>query len=150
MKRFGYTAAATIVGFIGVSVGVGMGAGPALAVGGACNPGPVPSISIDDDFVYENQVATLHVTLSNALCTTVTVNYNTQDSSAQAGSDYVAKSGGLSFSPGQTSKTVTVTIVDDDDYESNEGFWVKLTNPVGGTLGDGWGRVTISGLEPAG
>lgn len=144
MKRFGYVAVAAVAGFVGV------GAGPALAVGGVCNPGPAPTVSIDDDFVYENEVATLHVTLSNPSCTTVTVNYNTQDSSAQAGSDYVAKSGALTFSAGQTSKIVTVTIIDDDDYEGSEGFWVRLTNPVGGALGDGWGRVTISGLEPAG
>lgn len=148
MKRFGSMAVAAAA----VAVGgfVGLGAGPAFGVGGVCSPGPVPTISIDDDFVYENQLATLHVTLSNASCTKVTVHYNTQDSSAVAGSDYVAKSGTVTFSPGQTSKNVNVTIIDDDDYESNEGFWVRLTNPVGGALGDGWGRVTISALEPAG
>ena len=127
-----------------------IGVAPASAVGGFCAPHPARTVSIGDDFVYENQVAQLEVTLSGPSCTTVTVHYNTQDSSAVAGSDYVATSGALVFSPGQTSKVVNVAIIDDSNYEGTEGFWVRLTSPTGATIGDGWGRITISGLEPAG
>lgn len=146
MKRFGYMAAATVIGF----VGIGVGAGPAFGVGGVCNPTPTPTVSIDDDFVYENQVAQLHVTLTGPSCSTIKVDYNTSNGSAVAVADYVAKSGTLTFSPGQTSKTVNVTIVDDDDYEGNENFYVMLKHPVSVLLGDPTGKITISGLEPAG
>ena len=57
---------------------------------------------------------------------------------------------GLSLTPGQTSKTVNVVIVDDDDSEADETFYVMLKHPVGAAFGDPTGKVTISGLEPAG
>ena len=144
MKRFGNVAAAVVAGALGLSVA------PAGAVGGLCAPHPPRTVSIGDDFVYENEVAHLNVTLSGPSCSTVTVHYNTQDSSAVAGSDYVATSGTLVFSPGQTAKVVNVAIIDDDDYEGTEGFWARLTSPTGASVADGWGRITISSLEPAG
>lgn len=123
---------------------------PAHAIGTICNPSPKPSITISDDFVYEHQTADLLVNLSNSSCSTVKVNYETVPVSAQAGVDYVTKSGVLTFSPGQTSKSVFVDIVDDALYEANETFWVKLSGPSNATIADSIGKVTISGLEPAG
>ena len=148
MNRFSAVVAAAAVAS-GLAVGVAV-AGPASAVGGYCSPTPTPTVSIADDFVYENQVAALDVTLNWTSCTTITVDYNTSNGSAVAGSDYVAKSGKLTFSPGQTKKTVTVTIIDDNASEPNENFYVMLKNHVNVIPGDPTGKVTISGLEPAG
>ena len=66
----------------------------------------------------------------------MTVDYATRDSFAKAGEDYTATSGTLTFTAGQTSKTFTVPITDDDVYENNEAFFVDLSNPTGATLPD--------------
>lgn len=66
----------------------------------------------------------------------VSVNYATSDDTAQAGSDYTATSGTLTFAEGETSKSFSVAITDDTSDEPNETFNVTLTNPTGGaTLG---------------
>jgi hypothetical protein len=64
----------------------------------------------------------------------VSVDYATADGTAVAGSDYTSKSGTLTFTPGQTSKTVYVSITDDALAEDDETFTVTLTNPTGGLL----------------
>jgi hypothetical protein len=53
---------------------------------------------------------------------TVTVDYATADGTAIAGSDYVAKSGTLTFAPGDSVKTVVVDITDDAVAEGRERF----------------------------
>ena len=80
--------------------------------------------------------ATLTVELAPASSGTVTVDYATRDQvgAAKAGEDYTATSGTLTFTAGQTSKTITVPITDDDIYENNESFFVDLSNPTGATL----------------
>ena len=75
------------------------------------------------------------VTLDEAASGTVTVNYATSDGSAEAGDDYTAKSGTLSFSAGETSKTISVAIEDDSENESDETFTVTLSSASGADLG---------------
>ena len=76
----------------------------------------------------------LTVTLSLASSGTVTVDYATSDITANAGMDYTATSGTLSFMPGETSKTITVPILNDTVYETLERFRVTLSNPAGAAL----------------
>ena len=58
--------------------------------------------------------------------------------------DYRTRSGTLSFSAGQTSKTVSVSVCGDRVKESNETFVVDLSNATGGAvIGDGQGTGTI-------
>jgi hypothetical protein len=59
------------------------------------------------------------------------VNYATTDGSATDGSDYIAAIGTLRFAAGETSKTVTVFIVDDRLGEGTEAFNLTLSNPIG-------------------
>lgn len=78
---------------------------------------------------------TLTVTLSAPSTSTVTVAYATADIAAKvADSDYVAKTGTLSFSPGATSRSLTVSIRGDTKLETYENFAVKLSNPVNATI----------------
>ena len=67
----------------------------------------------------------------------VGVRWATADGTASAGSEYTAGSGTLSFADGETSKTLTVAILDDTAAEENKSFTVTLGNVTGGaSLGD--------------
>ncbi|MFN8495672.1 MAG: clostripain-related cysteine peptidase [Caldilineaceae bacterium] len=79
--------------------------------------------------------ATITIILSSASGQVVTVNYATSDGTATAGSDYLATSGTLTFNPGETSKTISVPIIDDIVYELNETVNIGLSSPSNTTLG---------------
>lgn len=78
--------------------------------------------------------AVFTVTLSRASTTPVSVVYGTTDGTATAGTDYQAVSGTLTFAPGETQKTIAVSILGDTDIEPDEGFHLNLTTPQGATL----------------
>jgi hypothetical protein len=91
-----------------------------------------PRISIANASVIEGnsgtRVMTFTVKLSAAYDQTVSVNFATQNGSATVtDGDYVAKSGSLSFAPGETTKTFTVTIKGDKKKEADEYFYVILS-----------------------
>uniref|UniRef100_A0A8C4Z8U7 Calx-beta domain-containing protein n=1 Tax=Gadus morhua TaxID=8049 RepID=A0A8C4Z8U7_GADMO len=56
------------------------------------------------------------------------VDYRTEDGSANAGSDYEYSEGTLAFKPGETRKEIKVGIIDDDIFEEDEHFFVRLLN----------------------
>ncbi|XP_064408775.1 sodium/calcium exchanger 2 isoform X2 [Latimeria chalumnae] len=56
------------------------------------------------------------------------VDYKTEDGSANAGSDYEYSEGTLIFKPGETQKELKVGIIDDDIFEEDEHFFVRLMN----------------------
>jgi hypothetical protein len=75
------------------------------------------------------------VTLSAPSEKEVRVNFATGDGTAStADNDYVANSGTLIFAPGQTSKTISVTVKGDRKQESNETFVVNLTAATNATI----------------
>jgi hypothetical protein len=106
-----------------------------------------PMLSIDDVSAPEGNSGTstmaFAVTMSEASGGTVTVNYATANVTATAGSDYVARSGTLTFNPGQTSKTIAVTINGDVLGEPDETFVVDLSGASGATIADAQGIGTI-------
>ena len=65
------------------------------------------------------------------------------DDPATEGKDYAAASGTLTFAPGDTSKTLTVTLNDDDVKEKDETFTIQLDNPVNAALTDATAIGTI-------
>ncbi len=72
--------------------------------------------------------------------TVVTVDYQTADDTATAGSsDYVATNGSLTFNPGETTKTFNVTVNGDTRKEPNETFFVNLSNAINAGISDGQG-----------
>ncbi len=108
-------------------------------------PAPTPGLSVSDASVNEGGILNFVVSLSSAAASTVTVNYGTVAGTASAaGADYTAKSGALSFTAGELSKTVTVQTTDDRTVEANETMTLRLTSPVvGATLTDANGVGTI-------
>uniref|UniRef100_A0A8C2WLW5 Solute carrier family 8 member 2b n=1 Tax=Cyclopterus lumpus TaxID=8103 RepID=A0A8C2WLW5_CYCLU len=56
------------------------------------------------------------------------VDYRTEDGSANAGSDYEYREGTLVFKPGETRREIKVGIIDDDIFEEDEHFFVRLLN----------------------
>ena len=78
--------------------------------------------------------AVFTVSLAPAGSQEVSVSYATADGTAEAGSDYAAASGTVTFSPGEISRTVTVTVNGDDEAEANETFSVTLTGTPHGRI----------------
>jgi hypothetical protein len=108
----------------------------------------LPSLSVSDVSKKEGKSGTTTfsfvVTLSGPSSVPVTVQYATADGTATvAGRDYNAKSGTLTFQPGQTSKTVTVQVRGDRTSEGHETFFLNLAGSQGATIGDGQGLGTI-------
>ncbi|XP_073681710.1 sodium/calcium exchanger 1a isoform X1 [Garra rufa] len=62
------------------------------------------------------------------LTSTVSVDYRTEDGTANAGSDYQFTEGVIIFKPGETEKEIRVDIIDDDIFEEDENFLVHLSN----------------------
>jgi uncharacterized repeat protein (TIGR01451 family) len=79
--------------------------------------------------------AVITVTLSESYVTTTTIDYQTGDGTAEAGSDYLPLNGTLSFSPGETTNVLNIPIVDDDLPETDETLFVTLSNPINAMLG---------------
>ena len=105
-------------------------------------------ISIDDVTVDETAgVASFTVSLGAASSQQVDVDYATSDGTATQPSDYLSASDTLVFLPGETSKSVDVTLVDDVDGEADETFDVVLSNAINGTLVKSIGIGTIADDE---
>ncbi|MCU7846047.1 MAG: thrombospondin type 3 repeat-containing protein [Candidatus Thiodiazotropha sp. (ex Monitilora ramsayi)] len=66
---------------------------------------------------------------------TVSVDFATSDATATATEDYTANSGTLTFLDSEISKTFSVSILNDADYEGDEIVLLSLSNPVGTTIG---------------
>lgn len=90
-----------------------------------------PCINISDVTKAEGRkghttLFTFTVTLSVAYDQAVTMSYRTVDGTAMTGEDYVARTGTLTFNPGQTSKSITIDVKGDSKKEANETFTLEL------------------------
>jgi len=92
--------------------------------------------NISTDFVFT-------VSLPAPAIAPVMVDFETVDDSAVAGEDYVATSGSLVFDVGVQDLMVTVQVIGDDIEESDEIFFLEISNAVGGTLNNmrGFGQI---------
>ena len=94
-----------------------------------------PSLGISDSRVSESAgAAAISVTLQAAATTPVSVNYASLDVTATAGKDYTPARGTLTFVPGETSKTIPISLPGDSQIEADESFRVLLSSPTGATL----------------
>lgn len=110
------------------------------------------SLSISDLILSEGhsgtKTATLTVQKSANDTRPVTVRVATSDGSARAGQDYNATSVTLTFNPGQTAKTVSVSVRGDKTSERDETCFVTLSSPTNATIGKGTGKITITNDDP--
>jgi hypothetical protein len=78
---------------------------------------------------------TFTVTLSAAYDQAVTMSFKTANGTATtSNNDYVARTGTLTFAPGETSKTITIEVKGDSKREANETFYVDLFGLSGNAL----------------
>lgn len=107
---------------------------------------PTPTLSIASVSQLENAGRFVFtVTLSQALSTRVTVRYATTNGTAKEGrnGDYTSTSGTLTFNPGQTTQSISVSVRNDNVVEANETFFVDLSRASNASIGVGRGTGTI-------
>jgi hypothetical protein len=105
----------------------------------ACSSGTSSAGTLQFNTTYVGQFEndgnfTLNVTRTNGSVGTVTVNYATADGSATTPSDYTSTSGTLIFNDGETSKSISIPIIDDNVPEGSQAFTISLSNPTGGAV----------------
>lgn len=137
--------------FFNLSLSNGLGSSvlvnPFLARGVILEFDSVPAISISDVAVVEgntgNVVANFEVSLNHASSFPTVVSYGTGNGSAISGQDFSGTSGTLTFDPGETSKTISITVNGDSTGEVNEYFTVNISNPGNGSVSDSQAIGTI-------
>ena len=115
--------------------------------------GPAPTLSINDAMGAEGNSGTsplvFTVTRAGDTSGSSTVNWATQNVSAGEG-DYQVAGGSLSFGPGQTTRTISISLKGDTKVEGNEVFRVNLSGATGASIADGVGEGTIVNDDQAG
>lgn len=98
-------------------------------------PGQIALQSADESVEEDAGKAILTVTRQGANSGTATVAYATADGSAKAGKDYTAKTGTVTFGPGETTKRIEIAVSADKAKEGDETYSVALSNASGAALG---------------
>ena len=113
---------------------------------------PPPALRVSDAAVTELDYASVYarftVSLARVSAKTVSVRYGMANGSAAASADYGARSGILTFNPGQTARTIWVPVYGDLRDEHNESFYLNLSGLVNATIGDGQGRGIVYDDDP--
>merc|ERR1712045_237430 len=82
-------------------------------------------------YTVMESVGTFEVTVVRAggdMNTAVQVDYKTEDGTASSEGDYIEAVGTLTFGPGETQKMVTLEVLDDDVFEEDEHFYIRISN----------------------
>ena len=82
-------------------------------------------------YTVMESVGTFEVTIireGGDMNTTVQVDYKTEDGTASSQGDYIEAVGTLTFGPGETQKMVTLEVLDDDVFEEDEHFYIRISN----------------------
>ena len=112
------------------------------------NDSPEPELSVAVLTVDEGAgTAEFTVSLDVVSGESVTVGYATSNGTAEAGSDYTAKSGTLTIAAGQTSKDIEVALTDDSISEADEDFTLTLSNASNASIDVGTATATITDNE---
>ena len=97
------------------------------------NDDPQRQISIRDATIIEgnSRASSLDFTVSldQSYVEPITVDFNLVDNLAIAGQDFDNTNGTITFNPGETQQTLSVTVNGDTDFEADETFFVQLSNP---------------------
>jgi len=107
-----------------------------------------PSISVRDAVVVEGNSgttqATFVVALSGPSAQAVSFSFATSNGTATAGSDYVATTGASSFAPGEVEKPVVVLVNGDTVDETQETFFLDISNVQNATVSSNRGTGFIN------
>ena len=93
-----------------------------------------PRLSVADASGDEGGALAFVVSTPTSSVSDITVNYATANGTAVSGQDYRAAQGTLTFAPGETSRTISVSTVDDSQEETLETFALTLSSPVNASL----------------
>ncbi len=108
---------------------------------------PLPSLTASDVTVTETMTSTVqavfNVTLSAPSGVPITVQYQTANGTALANQDYLPTQGTLTFNPGQTVQTISVTVLPGTTPGPNKQFSVLLSGPTNASIADGMAVGTI-------
>jgi hypothetical protein len=103
-------------------------------------------------YTVNNQAGSVSATITLSRIgdpnTTYSVSYATSDLTAKAGTDYMSKSGTLTFSPGLTSKVVTITLINEPVGSPTRQFAINLSNPTNGAFLGTTASTVISIVNP--
>ena len=103
-----------------------------------------PSVSVREAVVAEGNSgttqATFVVALSASTSQTVSFSFATANGTATAGSDYVATSGATSFAPNEVEKSVVVLVNGDTVDETQETFFLDISNVTNATVSSSRGN----------
>jgi len=130
--------------------------GSNTATGTIVNDDTPPTLAINDVSVSEGAgTASFTVTRSGDSSGVTTVTYSTANGSgktaAKSGSDYIAQSNKLiTFNSGETTKNISISLINDTISEPNEQFFVNLSNAQNATIADSKGIGTILNDDAAG
>jgi len=117
--------AVNLTGATGATIGDGQGTGDISD--------DEPRVSIGDATKREGRngkttLLTFTVTLSVLYDQPVTMSFQTVNGTATTSdNDYVAKTGTLTFAPGETTKTITIVVKGDSKKEASETFYLDLS-----------------------
>ena len=115
----------------------------------------MPALSINDVIVNEGSsstpgTATFTITLSAATVRPVTVQWNTVDGTALAGTNYAAASGTLTIPVGSTSVQTGVTLAGGALTQPSANFFLHLSSATNAIIFKSNGRGTITALDTDG
>ncbi|MCA1568608.1 MAG: peptidoglycan DD-metalloendopeptidase family protein [Acidobacteria bacterium] len=128
----------------------GAAATSTLRIGGATESGSLQFSAAAYSVNEGGGRAAVTVTRTDDASGTASIDYQTADAdtfivgcadaagvqgNAYARCDFATLVGTLTFSPGETTKTITVPLIDDGHVEGPETFQVRLSNPSGATSG---------------
>ena len=109
-----------------------------------------PSLSVADARGVEGGELSFPVALAGTASEAVTVAYATSDGTAVADEDYLAATGTLTFGPGESARTILVSLLDDGEHEPEETMAVTLSSPTRAVVGVGaaTGRIVDDDAAP--
>ena len=97
---------------------------------------PVISIGSGNSYVEtdENQIVSISISLDIPATVAGSINVQTEDFSAEAGSDFIALNETISWNVGDQTISFDLTIIGDTEYEQLEEFFINFSNPVSAEL----------------
>ena len=99
----------------------------------AADPDPIVIGFVPETYAVSEGAGKVTLTVelrSGVLTQDVTLSYTTMDDSAVAGDDYTMSAGTITLSPGKTSETIVISILEDSAIEGAETFTVVLSSTL--------------------